>query len=295
MSDEIKTIRAFLASLPPADQLSVAERRVRYDRAKDLFPVPTEVAVQTLTVGGVAAERISMSGTSAGRSVLYLHGGGYVIGSPDSHRHMAAAIAQAAQATVWLPHYRLAPEHPFPAALDDALAAYRALLDGGHPAASIAVAGDSAGGGLAIATMMAARDQGLPLPAAAAVISPWVDLSGSLGTIETLADKDPIVRKTGLLECVGHYLAGQDPRTPLASPLWGDLRGLPPLLIQVGSDEILLDDARELDRRAREQDVRATLEVWPEMIHVWHWFAPRLSEGRDAITRLSDFIRATTG
>jgi epsilon-lactone hydrolase len=295
MSNEIKMVRAFLASLPPFDDLPLAERRTRYDRAKALYPLPAGVAVEAVALGGVAAERVTTPASSPERVVLYLHGGGYVMGSADSHRHVAAGIAEAAAATVLLLCYRVAPEHPFPAAVDDALAAYRSLVEGGHPASRFAIAGDSAGGGLTIATMMAARDAGLPLPAAAALISPWVDLSCSLETITALADRDPIVRRAGLRDSAGLYLAGRDPLTPLASPLFGDLRSLPPLLIQVGSDEILLDDARELDRRAREQGVRSTIEVWPDMIHVWHWFAPRLREGRDATVRLGEFLRSATG
>jgi monoterpene epsilon-lactone hydrolase len=295
VSDDIKQLRAFLGTLPPLDSLPLAERRTRYDRAKHLFPLPAGVAVAAVDAGGVAAERIAVPASRAGRMVLYLHGGGYVMGSTDSHRHLAAAIAEAAQASVLLPAYRLAPEHPFPAALDDALAAYRWLLDGGQAPTSLVIAGDSAGGGLAVATLLAARDRGLPLPAGAALISPWVDLSCSLVSLETLAARDPIVKKGSLAECARDYLVGRDLRSPLASPLYGDLRGLPPLLIQVGSEEVLLDDARELDRRAGEQGVRTTLEIWPEMIHVWHWFAAQLREGRDAIAKLGDFVRTMTG
>jgi monoterpene epsilon-lactone hydrolase len=295
VGDDIKQLRAFLGTLPPLDSLPLAERRTRYDRAKHLFPLPAGVAVAAVDAGGVAAERIAVPASRAGRMVLYLHGGGYVMGSTDSHRHLAAAIAEAAQASVLLPAYRLAPEHPFPAALDDALAAYRWLLDGGQAPTSLVIAGDSAGGGLAVATLLAARDRGLPLPAGAALISPWVDLSCSLVSLETLAARDPIVKKGSLAECARDYLVGRDLRSPLASPLYGDLRGLPPLLIQVGSEEVLLDDARELDRRAGEQGVRTTLEIWPEMIHVWHWFAAQLREGRDAIAKLGDFVRTMTG
>jgi monoterpene epsilon-lactone hydrolase len=295
VSDDIKQVRAFLGALPPLDSLPLAERRTRYDRAKHLFPLPAGVTVAAVDAGGVAAERIAVPASRTGRLVLYLHGGGYVMGSADSHRHLAAAIAEAAQASVLLPAYRLAPEHPFPAALDDALAAYGWLLDGGQAPTSLVIAGDSAGGGLALATLLAARDRGLPLPAGAALISPWVDLSCSLVSLETLAARDPIVKKGSLAECARHYLVGRDLRSPLASPLYGDLRGLPPLLIQVGSEEVLLDDARELDRRAREQGVRTTLEIWPEMIHVWHWFAAQLREGRDAIARLGEFVRMMTG
>jgi monoterpene epsilon-lactone hydrolase len=294
VSDDIQHIRAFLGTLPPLSSLPLAEQRLRYDRAKQLFPLSGDIKVEAIDAGGVAAERITAPASRAGRTVLYLHGGGYVIGSADSHRHLAAAIAQAAQAAVLLPIYRLAPEHPYPAALDDALAAYRWLLDGGQAATRLVVAGDSAGGGLTIATLLSARDRGLPMAAGAALISPWVDLSCGHGSIEVLAARDPIVKKGPLLDCARDYLAGRDPKSPLASPVYGDLRGLPPLLIQVGSEEILLDDARELDRRARAQGVRSALEIWPEMIHVWHWFAAQLREGREAIAGLGEFVQKMT-
>jgi epsilon-lactone hydrolase len=290
MSDDIKQILAFLRSVPSLEDLPLPERRIRYDRAKNLFPVPAGVTVETIDAGGVPAERISAPSSEAGRTVLYFHGGGYVMGSADSHRHIAAALALAAKATILLPVYRVAPEHPFPAALEDAVAAYRWLIDGGQSPSRLVVAGDSAGGGLTLTTLLAARERGLPLPAGAALISPWVDLSCSLGSLETLAHRDPIVKKRALLDCARTFLGAADPRNPLASPLYGDLRGLPPILIQVGSEEVLLDDARELDRRAREQGVLSSIEIWPEMIHVWHWFAPQLREGRAAIAGLGEFV-----
>jgi acetyl esterase/lipase len=291
---DVDNIRGFVAALPSFDDLPLAERRTSYDRAKELFHLPAEVMVETVAAGGVPSERISGPASARARTVLYLHGGAYVMGSPDSHRHLGAAIAQAAEATVLLPHYRLAPEHPFPAALDDALAAYRAVLKAGQAASRIVLAGDSAGGGLALATMMAARDEGLPLPAAAALIAPWVDLSCSHDSIVAFAAKDPLINPARCRESAGQYLAGRDPRTPLASPLYGDLRGLPPLFIQVAAEEVLHDDSRALHRRAREQGVRSTLEISPDMIHVWHWFAPILREGREAIARMGEFIRGVT-
>jgi monoterpene epsilon-lactone hydrolase len=293
-SEDIRNVRAFLASLQAGEPPSLPELRMRYDGAAVLFPMPATVTVEKLSAGGVPSERLKAPASRADRVVLYLHGGGYVIGSINSHRHLAAAIAEAADATVLLIDYRLGPEHPFPAAVDDALAAYRWLLDNGHAAGEIVIAGDSAGGGLTLATMMAARDKGLPLPAAAALISPWVDLAGTGDTIEALADRDPMVTKAGLLDMARNYLGDRDPRTPLASPLYGDLHGLPSLYIQVGTDEVLLDDARRIDRLAREQGVRSTLEVWDEMIHVWHWFYPQLREGREAIAKLGNFVRTAT-
>jgi monoterpene epsilon-lactone hydrolase len=291
LSGDVKDIRNFIAALAPFDNRTLAERRTSYNRAKRLFPVPSDVMVETVAAGGVPAERLTAPGSAAGPLVLYFHGGSYVMGSLDSHRHLAAAVAEAVPATVVLLDYRLAPEHPFPAALEDALAAYRSMVEGGQPPGRIVIAGDSAGGGLAVATMIAARDEGLPLPAAAALIAPWVDLSC---TVAMCAAFDPLVNPDRAREAAGFYLAGRDPRTPFASPLYGDLRGLPPLLIQAASEEVLLGDAHALDRCAREQGVSSTLELTPDVVHVWHWFAPILREGREAIARMGDFIRTAT-
>ncbi len=224
--------------------------------------------------------------------MLYLHGGGYVIGSPRSHRHLAAAIATAAGSSALLLEYRCAPEAPFPAAVDDAVAAYRWLLDQGVSAGGIAIAGDSAGGGLTVATLLALRDAGLALPAAGVCISPWVDLTCSGASYATKAVADPIVKRAGVDEMARAYLGAADRRTPLASPLFADLRGLPPLLIQVGSEEVLLDDSVQLAERARAAGVDTTLEVWDQMIHVWHWFLPLLDEAEEAVAAVGRFAGA---
>jgi epsilon-lactone hydrolase len=227
--------------------------------------------------------------------VLYLHGGGYVIGSPRSHRHLAAAIGRSAQTRVLLPDYRLAPEHPFPAAVDDAVAAYRWLLDRRIAPSRIVIGGDSAGGGLTVATLLALRDQKVPLPAAGVCISPWVDLTCSGASYTTRKAADPIVKFDGIAMMSKAYLAGQDVKTPLASPLFADLGGLPPLLVQVGDDEVLLDDSVQLVDRAKKAGVDATLDVWPKMVHVWHWFFPMLDEGQAAIDKIGEFVRKRVG
>jgi acetyl esterase/lipase len=192
--------------------------------------------------------------------VLYLHGGGYVIGSPRSHRHLAAAVAAAGQASALLLDYRRAPAHPSPAAVDDATAAYRWLLDQGIAPGHIVIGGDSAGGGLTVATLLALRDARLPLPAGGVCISPWVDLTFSGASYRTRAAVDPIVTRPGIDEMARAYFGATSARAPLASPLFADLRGLPPLLIHVGSDEVLLDDAVQLADRAKAAGVDATLE-----------------------------------
>jgi phosphinothricin tripeptide acetyl hydrolase len=226
------------------------------------------------------------------RVVLYLHGGGYVIGSPRSHRHLAAAIASAAGTSALLLDYRLAPEHPYPAAVDDATAAYRWLLDQAIAPERIVIAGDSAGGGLTVATLLALREARVPLPAGGVCISPWVDLTCGGASYATKADADPIVRRAGVEQMAQAYLGATPPRTPLASPLFADLRGLPPLLIHVGSDEVLLDDAVQLAERARAAGVDASIEVYPRMIHVWHWFLPMLDEAQTAVDAIGRFVRA---
>jgi acetyl esterase/lipase len=186
--------------------------------------------------------------------------------------------------------YRLAPEHPFPAAVEDALKGYRYLLAQGLAPGDIAIAGDSAGGGLVVALLLAIRDAGLAQPACGWLISPWVDLEGIGGSMAALAAIDPLVQKESLLELAGHYLNGANPRTPLAAPLYADLRGLAPMLIQVGAAETLLDDSIRLAGAAGAADVAVTLEVWPEMIHVWHVFHPQLAAGRRAISAGARFV-----
>lgn len=288
----IAAVRAHLAKLPAPESLTLPEKRAQYERAEKVFPVPPDVAVKPVSAPAAPAEWLEPAVARDGAVVLYLHGGGYVIGSPRSHRHLAAAIATAARASALLLDYRLAPEHPFPAAVDDAVAAYRWLLDGGTAPGRVIVAGDSAGGGLAVATLLALRAAGAPLPAAAVCISPWVDLACAGESYATKAASDPIVRRAGVAEMARAYLGATDAKTPLASPLYADLRGLPPLLIHVGSEEVLLDDAAGLAERAKAAGVPATLEVWDEMIHVWHWFLPMLDEAERAVDRIGEFVRS---
>jgi epsilon-lactone hydrolase len=287
----IAGVRAHLAKLPPTE--TIAERRAMYDRAERAFPVPPDTRVEGVTAGGRPADWLRPAGSRADAALLYLHGGGYVIGSPRSHRHLAEAIARAAGVGCLLPDYRLAPEHPFPAAVDDALAAYRWLVEEGRIApGQIAVGGDSAGGGLTAATLVAIRDAGLPLPGAGVCISPWTDLTCSAPSYQTKAAADPLVALPGITVMASNYLGGTDPRTPLASPLFADLRGLPPLLIHVGSEEVLLDDASGLAERARAAGIPVTFEVWESMIHVWHWFLPWLDEAQAAVDKIGGFVRS---
>jgi phosphinothricin tripeptide acetyl hydrolase len=288
----IDVVRAHLAKLPPSDSLTTAERRAQYERAEKVFPTPPDVKVERVNAPVAPAEWLRPPSAAPGRVVLYLHGGGYVIGSPRSHRHLAAAIAGAAGASALLLDYRLAPEHPFPAAVEDATAAYRWLLDRAIAPERIVIAGDSAGGGLTVATLLALREARVPLPAGGVCISPWVDLTCAGASYETMAAADPIVRRAGVEEMARAYLGATSPRTPLASPLFADLRGLPPLLIHVGSDEVLLDDAVQLAERAKAAGVHATLEIYDRMIHVWHWFLPMLDEAQTAVEAIGRFVRS---
>jgi phosphinothricin tripeptide acetyl hydrolase len=288
----IDVVLAHLAKLPPSDSLTTAERRAQYERAERAFPTPPDVKVERVNAPAAPAEWLRPPSAEPGRVVLYLHGGGYVIGSPRSHRHLAAAIAGAAGASALLLDYRLAPEHPYPAAVEDATAAYRWLLDQAIAPEHIVIAGDSAGGGLTVATLLALREARVPLPAGGVCISPWVDLTCGGASYRTMADADPIVRRAEVEEMARAYLGVTPPRTPLASPLFADLRDLPPLLIHVGSDEVLLDDAVQLAERAKAAGVDATLEIYDHMIHVWHWFLPMLDEAHAAVETIGRFVRS---
>jgi epsilon-lactone hydrolase len=292
MSDRgIHLVREHLAKLPPSSTLTLEQRRAQYERAERVFPTPADVAVEHATAADRPAEWLRPPGVRSGAAVLYLHGGGYVIGSPRSHRHLAAAIARAAGTAALLLDYRLAPEHPFPAALDDAVAAYEWLLARGIAPERIVLAGDSAGGGLTVATLLALRERRLPRPAGGVCISPWVDLTLGGASYTTRAAADPIVTREGIDGMAQAYVAGGDRKAPLISPLFADLRGLPPLLVHVGSDEVLLDDARGLAQHAKSAGVDVTLEEWPAMIHVWHWFLPMLDEAERAVADIGTFVR----
>ncbi|MBI2562969.1 MAG: alpha/beta hydrolase [candidate division NC10 bacterium] len=289
----IQDVRAHLAKHPAPDALD--GQRVQYDKAERFFKLPPDVVVEPVQVGRLPAEWLRPPSARADATVLYLHGGGYAIGSAKSHRHLAVAIAKAAGTRALLVDYRRAPEQPFPAAVEDAVASYRWLLATGQAAQRVVVAGDSAGGGLTVAMLLALRDAGTALPAAGVCISPWVDLTCSGLSYQTKAASDPMVTREGVARMAAWYLAGADPKTPLASPLYADLRGLPPLLVHVGSEEVLLDDARQLAAQARAAGVEATLEMWPEMVHVWHWFLGMLDEAQRAVDRIGEFIVAKLG
>ena len=275
-------------------ELPLDERRKVMDGNAVQFPVPEGAVTNGADLGGLRAEwsaPANLAGDSTGgNTLLYFHGGGYVMGSPVSHRHLTARIALAAGARVLSVDYALAPENPFPAAVKDGVKAYRWLLDKGHAPERIAIAGDSAGGGLTMATLLAARAEGLPMPAAAALISPWTDLTCATESYVSKAEADPMITPENIRETAATYLAGANARDPLASPNLADLAGLPPLFIQVGTDEVLLDDSRNLAKRAREAGCEVDLEVSDGMIHVWHAFYQMLPEGEEAIERMGAYL-----
>ena len=283
---EIAGVRALLASRQPAPGAqppSRQERRAAMDAFGQMGSLPPGCLHEPVTLGGVKAERVAPTNALEGRRILYLHGGGYVGGSPRSHRPMVARLAEAARSAAVVLEYRLAPEAPFPAAVDDALAAYRDLMAQGVWPERTIVAGDSAGGGLTLALALKLKAEGLPQPAGLFVISPWTDLTQSHATYESKAADDPMITRDALNQATADYLGGADPRDPLASPVFGDLADLAPLLIQVGSEEALLGDSLLLAERAGHARVEVRLEVWPEMIHVWHAFGGQLGAARRAI------------
>jgi monoterpene epsilon-lactone hydrolase len=287
---EIDAIRALLLARPRPDELS--ERRKRLDDLGTQYKIATDVRIESVEANGVRAEWSSTPDADAACVILFLHGGGYVSGSLDSHRPLATEIGRVCGARTLALGYRLAPEYPFPAALEDALAGYRFLLSCGIDPHHIAVAGDSAGGGLTVALMVSARDAGLPQPACGWCISPWVDLECLGGSMTSKAEVDPLIQKSYLKELAAAYLNGADPRSALAAPMYANLKGLAPLLIQVGSAETLLDDAVRLANVAGEADVAVTLEVWPDMIHAWPLFYQQVMAGRLAIARAEAFIHS---
>jgi acetyl esterase/lipase len=266
-SREHDDIVAFLQAAPPADDQTLEEARAAMDAMAQLWPVADDIRVNLLDAGGVPAERIEAPGEQAGRMLVYFHGGAYTRGSAASHRSLCARLARATAAPVVSVDYRLAPEHSHPAAVDDAVAAYQWAIEH-HDPARIAVAGDSAGGGLAAALLVALRDRGLPLPRAGVLLSPWLDLTQTSESMVTCADTDPLLTADRLTESARLY-AGDAVRQPLVSPLFAELGGLPPLLVLASTSEVLLDDARRFVDEARAAGVDATLHLEDGLIHVW--------------------------
>ena len=291
--DQLESVIELLTSRERPENPTVEESRDGFERLASHVGGDTKASVSEVEANGVPGELVRSDEASTDSVTLYLHGGGYVIGSPATHRELAGRLSKATGGSVLTIDYRLAPEDPFPAPVEDAVSAYRWLLDQGHNPDSISIAGDSAGGGLTVATLVSLRDQGLPLPSCGVCLSPWVDMEGVGESMTSRAGVDPMVQKEGLVAMAGVYLGGAEPRSPLAAPLYADLSGLPPLLIQVGTRETLYDDATRLAYEAARAEVAVTFEPWEEMIHVWHLFAPMLDEGQHAIERIGDFIKSS--
>jgi epsilon-lactone hydrolase len=289
---QLDSLVTLLRSRPAPETPEVAEVRARFEKMGEFLGGAPDGKCEKVDAGGVPAEWVTAPGCDPARAVLYLHGGGYVIGSINTHRRLAYDISAASGVRVLVIDYRLAPEHPFPAAVEDAATAWRWLLQQGFATTRLAIAGDSAGGGLTLATLVNLRDKKLGLPACAVAISPWVDLEGEGNSITARAAQDPMVQKDGLLWMAGLYVNGKDAKTPLAAPLHADLKGLPPILVQVGTAETLLDDATRIAEKLHAAGVDVRLAIWPNMLHVFPLFAPILSEGRDGCLEIGSFIRS---
>jgi epsilon-lactone hydrolase len=290
-SPESQRIRATLINDGGLVQAPIEVQRRQWEEAVAQVELPPGTLINSASINGVSCEWITRSGVETDRAVLFLHGGGFTTGSCRTHRELAAQLCLATGWPILLADYRLAPEYPFPAGVDDAVQVYHGLLAQGLPADRIVIGGDSAGGELALSSALRLRAEGGPLSAAIVLLSPWLDLSLSGPTIESHAVIDPLVSRAALLACAHDYLGQSDPHDPLISPVYAELHGLPPLLIQVGDHELLLSDSTRLAEKAQTAGIDVTLEVWPEMWHVWHGWAATLPEGQAALERIGEYVR----
>ncbi|MFO8049985.1 MAG: alpha/beta hydrolase [Desulfosudaceae bacterium] len=291
-SPELETLIRFLRQVQGQNDAPDPEKlRAGLEQMAAMIPADADISVKAESAGGVAAEWADAPGGATDRFLVYFHGGGYAGGSPQTHRDIIARLARATRRRVLGVDYRLAPENPFPAAVEDAVTACRWLLNEfGAPPERVAVAGDSAGGGLTLAMLVKLRDEGARLPAAAVCMSPWTDLAVTGDSVRKRAEIDPFLTPAGLRHFSDLYRQGADPASPLVSPLYADLSGLPPMLLQVGERECLLDDSVRLAEKARAAGVDVTLEIWDGMVHVFQGFAAVLPEGADAIRRVGDYL-----
>jgi acetyl esterase/lipase len=291
-SKAVAAILRHLRSSPTFESIGVDQYRALLEKSAKAFKVDPGTRISPLSVDQVPGAWITPDKASCDHVILYLHGGGFMGGSINTHKDLGARIAAAAGARLLMPEYRLAPEHPFPAGLRDAVTAYTWLLDHHVSPEHLVVAGDSAGGGLALSLLLKLKEKQIPLPRAAVLISPWVDLTCTGKSHQLNLGKDPMLNKKLLVSTAAHYVDKTRLNHPLVSPVHGDLSGLCPLLIQVGSREVLLDDSVTLAALAKEAGVDVTLEIWEEMFHVWHYFARYLDQARDAIGGIGGWIRA---
>ena len=298
MNQEIIEIRKALAQSPPTAG-SFEERRARWEPLfHKICPVPPGTGTAPIAAGGPRGEWVTAAGVSITepRILFYIHGGGFTAGSASAYRGLSSHLSAATGCRVLAADYRWAPEEPFPAALDDCVAAYRWLVTaGGTSPRNVVLAGDSAGGNLVVGLLLALKQTGDELPAAGVCLSAIFDLALTGDSVTTRAARDPMILASSLQKCSAAYRGNADPRDPLMSPLYGDLTGLPPLLLQCGSEEMLRDDSSRLTAKAKAAGVDVTFEEWDEMVHVWHLFADRLSDGRKALARVGEFVRAHIG
>jgi len=293
-SAELQKVLGLLAERPLGEGNPTLEE-MRAGMEASSFPTTEAATVTPVDANGVPGEWVTVPESDLNRRLLYVHGGGYVVGSPVTHRRLCEDIARAGGCSVLNLGYRLAPEHPFPAAVEDAIEGLKFIQSNGPEGEGAAdatfVAGDSAGGGLTLATLLTAREQGVDQPNAAIGISSWTDLAITGETLKTRADSDPLITDNAMIKnMASQYLGDADADNPLASPLYADYAGLPPLLLQVGDAEVLLSDTTRVTEKARAAGVDVVEEVWDEMFHVWHQFAPMLPEGQEAVNRIGEFI-----
>jgi epsilon-lactone hydrolase len=298
MNSEIAEIRKAIAQNPPTAG-SFEDRRARWEPLfHKICPIPAGTAVASIAAGGPRGEWVTAAGVSKTepRVLFYIHGGGFTAGSAAAYRGLSSHLSAATGCRVLAVDYRWAPEEPFPAALDDCVAGYRWLVTAGRAAPrEVVLVGDSAGGNLVAAMLLALKQGGDALPAAGVCLSPIFDLALTGDSVMTRAERDPMILASSLQKCSTAYRGNSDPRNPLMSPLYGDLAGLPPLLLQCGSEEMLRDDSVRLAAKAKAAGVEVTFEEWDEMVHVWHLFADRLADGRKALARVGEFVRAHIG
>ena len=286
---ELAALKAHIAAHSLAPTAPLAENRAATEKRRAMKP-RADLTVERLALNGAAADRLAFPDSADDRVVLHYHGGGYILGSATSHRAFGAELAWATRSTVFMSDYRLAPEHPFPAAYDDAVASYRALLERGIAPGNIVLSGDSAGGGLALATAMTARERGWPQPASLILLSPWIDLACEGDTWRSHAALEPGTRDR-LLRMTALYAGATLPKDWRLSPLFGHLTGLPPMLIMAGTDEGFVGESVALYGQAKAAGLEASLEIWPDMIHVWPTWPDHLTAAKQAIGRVADFIR----
>ena len=287
---ELEAVLADIDANPwPTD---IGEARILYDKMGP--PMAADIRAEQYLLGGVPAQTLTPPESDADRLVLFLHGGGYTYGSYLSHQGMAAEVARAARCKCVQPNYRLSPENPYPAGVEDVRAAYEALLAEGWAPKKIAFVGDSAGAGMAMSALLALKEAGRPLPGAAVCISPWVDLESNGESFRTHQSIDPMIDRELCLRLAKDYCRDIEPSSPRVSAIHGDLAGLPPMLVQVGEREVLLSDAETLADRARAASVDVMFEKWPQMVHVWHLYFHMLGKGREAIARVGAFVKEKT-